>query len=136
MNEIMNVLPHRYPFLLVDGIISKEENEITAFKNVTYNEPQFQGHFPGNPIMPGVLILEGMAQTAGLLMLEPGNKKTPLFVGADKVRFKRPVRPGDRMIYSVRIVGTRFGMVTVEATVKVEDKVCATATLILGTKEE
>ncbi len=136
MDEITNVLPHRYPFLLVDGIISKEEKEITAFKNVSYNEPQFQGHFPGNPIMPGVLILEGMAQAAGLMILEPGNKKTPLFIGADKVRFKRPVVPGDRMVYNVKIVGSRFGMVTVEAVAKVEEKVCATATLILGLKEE
>ncbi len=130
MDKITDILPHRYPFLMVDGIISKGEKEIVAFKNVSYNEPQFQGHFPGNPIMPGVLILEGMAQTAGLITLVPG--KTPLFVGADKVRFRRPVRPGDRLIYEVKIVGEHLGMISVEGVAKVDDKICATATLLLG----
>lgn len=130
MDKITDILPHRYPFLMVDGIISKGEKEIVAFKNVSYNEPQFQGHFPGNPIMPGVLILEGMAQTAGLIVLTPG--KTPLFVGADKVRFRKPVRPGDKIIYEVKIVGEHLGMISAEAIAKVEDKICATATLLLG----
>ncbi|BBJ28767.1 3-hydroxyacyl-ACP dehydratase FabZ [Athalassotoga saccharophila] len=130
MDKITDILPHRYPFLMVDGIISKGEKEIVAFKNVSYNEPQFQGHFPDNPIMPGVLILEGMAQAAGLITLVPG--KTPLFVGADKVRFRRPVRPGDRLIYEVKIVGEHLGMISAECVAKVDDKICATATLLLG----
>ncbi len=134
MDEIMNVLPHRYPFLMVDGVISKSGKKVVTFKNVTYNEPQFQGHFPGNPIMPGVLILEGMAQSAGLIMLQP--KKIPLFIGADKVRFKKPVKPGDRITYEIEIVGERFSMITVNAKAKVGDEVCASATLILGMKDK
>ncbi|MGC9218290.1 MAG: 3-hydroxyacyl-ACP dehydratase FabZ, partial [Athalassotoga sp.] len=110
MDKITDILPHRYPFLMVDGVISKSEKEIVAFKNVTYNEPQFQGHFPDNPIMPGVLILEGMAQTAGLITLVPG--KTPLFVGADKVRFRKPVRPGDKIVYEIKITGEHLGMIS------------------------
>ncbi len=133
MNDVMNTLPHRYPFLMVDGILSKGKNTITAFKNVSYNEPQFQGHFPGNPIMPGVLILEGMAQAAGLMALEPG--KTPLFIGADKVRFKSPVKPGDRIVYEVELVERRLGMIKVTAVAKVNDKICAKANLLLGAKE-
>lgn len=134
MDEVMKILPHRYPFLMVDGVISKSEKKVIAFKNVSHNEPQFQGHFPGNPIMPGVLILEGMAQSAGLIALQPG--KVPLFIGADKVRFKKAVKPGDRIIYEVEILGERFSMITVSAKAKVDDKVCATATLILGMKDE
>ncbi len=130
MDSITDILPHRYPFLMVDGVISKSEKEITAFKNVTYNEPQFQGHFPDNPIMPGVLILEGMAQTAGLITLVPG--KTPLFVGADKVRFRKPVRPGDKIIYEIKIISEHLGMINVDAVAKVDGNVCATATLLLG----
>ncbi len=130
INAVTDILPHRYPFLMVDGIISKDNDSIVAFKNVSYNEPQFQGHFPDNPIMPGVLILEGMAQAAGLITLVPG--KTPLFVGADKVRFRRPVRPGDRIIYEIKIVGQHLGMISAEAIAKVENEVCATATLLLG----
>lgn len=130
MDKITDILPHRYPFLMVDGIISKGENEIVAFKNVSYNEPQFQGHFPENPIMPGVLMLEGMAQTAGLLTLIPG--KTPLFIGADKVRFRKPVRPGDKIIYEVKIINEHLGMINAQAVAKVDDKVCASATLLLG----
>lgn len=134
MDDVTKILPHRYPFLMVDGIIDKSENKITAFKNVSYNEPQFQGHFPGEPIMPGVLILEGMAQAAGLIALESG--KIPLFIGADKVRFKSPVKPGDKIIYEVEIVGRRFGMITVNALAKTNGKTCAKATLLLGMREE
>ncbi len=134
MDDVMKILPHRYPFLMVDGIIDKSENRVTAFKNVSFNEPQFQGHFPDNPIMPGVLILEGMAQTAGLIALEPG--KVPLFIGADKVRFKNPVKPGDKIVYDVEIVGKRFGMITVNAVAKTNDKICAKAVLLLGMGKE
>ncbi len=133
-DEVMKILPHRYPFIMVDGIISKSDKKIVAFKNVSHNEPQFQGHFPNNPIMPGVLILEGMAQTAGLIGLDPS--KVPLFIGADKVRFRRVVKPGDRLIYEAEIVSERFSMINVKATAKVNDKICASATLILGMKDK
>lgn len=133
-DEVMKILPHRYPFIMVDGIISKSDKKIVAFKNVSHNEPQFQGHFPNNPIMPGVLILEGMAQAAGLIGLDPS--KVPLFIGADKVRFRRVVKPGDRLIYEAEIVSERFSMINVKATAKVNDKICASATLILGMKDK
>jgi len=132
-DEIMKILPHRYPFIMVDGIISKSEKKIIAFKNVSHNEPQFQGHFPNNPIMPGVLILEGMAQAAGLIGLDP--TKVPLFLGADKVRFKKVVRPGDKLIYEAEIVSERFSVINVKAVAKVNDEVCASAILLLGMKD-
>ena len=133
-DEVMKILPHRYPFIMVDGIISKSDKKIVAFKNVSHTEPQFQGHFPNNPIMPGVLILEGMAQAAGLIGLDPS--KVPLFIGADKVRFRRVVKPGDRLIYEAEIVSERFSMINVKATAKVNDEICASATLILGMKDK
>lgn len=101
--DIMRFLPHRYPFLLVDRVISCEPGKrLTAIKNVTYNEPQFAGHFPHQPIMPGVLIIEAMAQSTGLLASQTapevlGEGKVYYLVGVDKVRFKRPVVPGDQL---------------------------------------
>ena len=102
INEIMEILPHGYPFLLVDRIVELEMGKrIVGIKNVTINEPFFQGHFPGQPIMPGVLIVEAMAQTAGVLafksMPEEFKKKVVYFMAIDKVRFRRPVQPGDQI---------------------------------------
>lgn len=99
IRKILDFLPHRYPFLLVDKIIEIGENKIVGIKNVTFNEPFFQGHFPSLPIMPGVLQIEAMAQTAGLYVLsKPENRgKMGLFAGIDKARFKRPVVPGDQL---------------------------------------
>lgn len=107
-NEIMELLPHRYPFLLVDRIVDFKPGEsITCIKNCTINEPFFQGHFPGEPIMPGVLILEAMAQT-GILFAK---KSVPelkdalmVFAGMDKVRFRRPVRPGDQLVMELTLL--------------------------------
>ncbi|MBW1708676.1 MAG: 3-hydroxyacyl-ACP dehydratase FabZ [Deltaproteobacteria bacterium] len=112
INEIIELLPHRYPFLLVDRVVSYEENKtISVYKNVTYNEHFFQGHFPGNPIMPGVLIVEAMVQAGGLLyMLSTKNdpkKGTMYFMGMDKVKFRRPVVPGDRL--DIKTEAIRFG---------------------------
>src|SRR5262245_9810303 len=104
INEIQEYLPHRYPFLLVDRVVSLELGKsIVAYKNVTNNEPFFTGHFPGLPVMPGVLIVEAMAQAAGILGFRSVNKKPAdgsiyYFVGADNLRFKRPVVPGDRLM--------------------------------------
>jgi len=100
--EILNALPHRYPFLLVDRVTSYElKKTIRAYKNVTYNEPFFQGHFPDRPVMPGVLIVEAMAQAGGILsFLSLENEHTPkqvFFMGIDEVKFRRPVVPGDRL---------------------------------------
>ena len=104
--DIMQLIPHRYPFLLVDKLIDMDEDQSAiGIKNVTVNEPYFQGHFPGNPVMPGVLLIEGMAQTAAVLCLRFLNEfKTPpliYFMGIDKARFRRPVVPGDTLHYHV-----------------------------------
>jgi 3-hydroxyacyl-[acyl-carrier-protein] dehydratase len=100
INEIRSILPHRYPFLLVDRIVELEAERIVGIKNVTNNEPFFQGHFPGLPVMPGVLIIEAMAQTAGVLVLKnipDREKKVVLLVSVDGARFRRMVVPGDQL---------------------------------------
>lgn len=110
VEEIMKVLPHRYPFLLVDRILEVEEKRIVGLKNVTLNEPFFQGHFPGHPIMPGVLIVEAMAQVGGMLLMGPievPDSKVVYFMSLDNVKFRKPVRPGDQIIFEVEIVQIR-----------------------------
>lgn len=114
--EIKEYLPHRYPFLLVDRVVELNLGEsIVAVKNVTVNEPFFNGHFPESPIMPGVLIIEAMAQAAGILGFKTVNKKPAdgsiyMFVGADKMRFKRPVTPGDQLTLKAWIIGEKRGI--------------------------
>lgn len=112
IQEIIKLIPHRYPFLLVDRIVEVEEKKrIVGIKNVTFNEPFFQGHFPDRPIMPGVLILEAMAQTGGVLAFlsipEGERDREVFFVGIDKVRFRRPVVPGDQMRMEMEVVKQR-----------------------------
>ena len=109
IKEIVRLLPHRYPFLLVDRILSGEKGKsLIGLKNVSINEPYFQGHFPSDPIMPGVLILEGMAQVGGILayysLPEMIGEKLIYFAGIDKVRFRRPVVPGDQLIFEMRVI--------------------------------
>jgi len=132
IGEILDLLPHRYPFLLVDRILEQEENKIIGVKNVTINEPFFQGHFPGHPVMPGVLILEAMAQTGGVLMFskEENKGKIPLFAGIDKARFKKPVYPGDRLIIKVEIVRMVKGIGKAKAEAYVNDNLVAFAELM------
>lgn len=105
---IMELLPHRYPFLLVDRIVALEKGKsISGLKNVTMNEPFFQGHFPGEPVMPGVLMLEGMAQTGGILAILSDPEmmgRLVYFAGVDKARFRRVVRPGDQLIYQLEMI--------------------------------
>jgi beta-hydroxyacyl-ACP dehydratase FabZ len=115
LEEILQILPHRYPFLLVDRVLSLEEGKrIVAVKNITINEPFFQGHFPGRPIMPGVLIVEALAQAGGILALlsTPENLGNPsiYLMGLDKVRFRKPVVPGDRLILDIETLrsGKKF----------------------------
>ena len=109
IHEILDHLPHRYPFLLIDRVISMElGNEIVALKNVTINEPFFPGHFPYHPVMPGVLIVEAMAQAAAILSfktmgVKPSDDSVYYFAGIDSARFKRPVSPGDQIVFNVKI---------------------------------
>ncbi|REC94086.1 3-hydroxyacyl-ACP dehydratase FabZ [Kushneria indalinina] len=116
INEIQEYLPHRYPFLLVDRVTALELGEcITACKNVSYNEPFFQGHFPGHPIMPGVLIIEALAQAAGILGFKTVDKRPAdgyiyYYVGSDNVRLKRPVFPGDQLTLEARMLKARRGI--------------------------
>jgi UDP-3-O-[3-hydroxymyristoyl] N-acetylglucosamine deacetylase/3-hydroxyacyl-[acyl-carrier-protein] dehydratase len=108
--RLLNILPHRYPFLLVDRILKIEgEQKITGLKNVTMNEPYFQGHFPGHPIMPGVLQVEAIAQVAGVLMLNASQneKRVAYFMSANNVKFRKPVRPGDQLIIEVEMGKSR-----------------------------
>lgn len=120
--EIQQLLPHRYPFALVDRIIDYVPGEqATGIKNVTFNEPQFQGHFPGRPIMPGVLIVEAMAQVGGIVLTQlPGIDGLCMFAGIDKVRFRRPVVPGDQLVMTVNLLTVkrqRFGKMRARAEV-------------------
>jgi 3-hydroxyacyl-[acyl-carrier-protein] dehydratase len=121
--QIQALLPHRYPFLLVDRIIENLPGErAVGIKNVTVNEPFFQGHFPGRPIMPGVLIVEAMAQVGGIVLLQMADlkDKLSLFAGIDKVRFRRPVVPGDQLVMTVELIcikQRRFGKMQARATV-------------------
>jgi beta-hydroxyacyl-ACP dehydratase FabZ len=132
---IMELLPHRYPFLLVDRVIKLVPGEtIIALKNVTMNEPFFQGHFPGKPIMPGVLIIEAMAQAGGLLAYESGasenRRRLIYFMGMDRVRFRKPVVPGDQIIFEARILKFRLKAAKMSGTAKVEDQLVAEAELL------
>ena len=143
LDEIKRVLPHRYPFLLVDRILSMELGQhIVGLKNVTVNEPFFSGHFPNNPIMPGVLIVEAMAQVAGILALlsTPENlgNQNIFLMSLDKVRFRRPVVPGDQLILDLKVLrgGKKFFKMEGKATV--DDNLVAEAELMamVGKKED
>lgn len=109
--QVMQLLPHRYPFLLVDRILEITEDEIVGLKNVSINEPYFQGHFPNDPIMPGVLIVEALAQTGGFLAfslnIDQESVSAVYFMGIDKVRFRKPVRPGDQLILKLKLLKKR-----------------------------
>jgi 3-hydroxyacyl-[acyl-carrier-protein] dehydratase len=132
--EIQKVLPHRFPFLLIDGILEIERlKRIVAVKNVTINEAHFQGHFPGQPVMPGVLILEGMAQAGGLLLLLeiPDREDKLLYLAAvDGVRFRRPVVPGDQMRIEVTVLNWRGDFCKIEGKATVNGQLATEATLM------
>ena len=127
VTEIMEALPHRYPFLLVDRVIDIAEDEITAIKNVTINEEFFQGHFPGKPVMPGVLQIEALAQAVGLLMLEPG--KIPLFMSIDKCKFRRAVVPGDQLRLEVEKIKVKSNVIVARGRCVVDGTVVSEADL-------
>lgn len=131
LDEIMRVLPHRYPFLLIDRIVDVDgDNSAVGIKNVTFNEPHFQGHFPGKPVMPGVLIIEAMAQTAGAISLLAENKdKAGLvyFMTIDNAKFRRPVVPGDRLEIHVKKLKRRGNILRFACEAKVEGALAAEA---------
>ncbi|OQC32788.1 MAG: 3-hydroxyacyl-(acyl-carrier-protein) dehydratase FabZ [Thermotogae bacterium ADurb.Bin062] len=136
IDEIKSAIPHRYPFLMVDRVTQLEPDRIQAYKNVTVNEPYFQGHFPHYPIVPAVLQLEGIAQTAALLLHDTYKEREgiPLFLGIDSARFLREVRPGDRMDYVVEVKQKMGDFYKVNGQVLVEGQVAARCTLFVGVK--
>src|SRR5690349_18356488 len=138
IDDIRKYVPHRYPFLLVDRIIAGEPNKsITALKNVTINEPFFTGHFPIKPVMPGVLMIEALAQTAGLLMAKsldwPENHGYVCYLaGVDKARFKRIVEPGDQLTLNVEVVKSRREVWVFKGTASVDDQLTCSAEIIIA----
>jgi 3-hydroxyacyl-[acyl-carrier-protein] dehydratase len=133
--EILKVLPHRYPFVMVDRILSIDVGkQVVGLKNVTINEQFFQGHFPERPIMPGVLILEGMAQVGGIMAYyanpEAIGNKLLFFAGIDKARFRRPVVPGDQLIFTLELIKKKRSIMIMSAKATVDDQVVAEAELM------
>ncbi|TET23852.1 MAG: 3-hydroxyacyl-ACP dehydratase FabZ [Candidatus Cloacimonadota bacterium] len=127
IHEILDIMPHRYPFLLVDRIISLEKDFVVGIKNVTINEPFFSGHFPGDPVMPGVLIIESMVQIGGFLLLSRMNTKNKLlyFMSIDKVKFRKPVRPGDQLRCELALKRFREKLCIIEGKAFVDDELVA-----------
>ncbi len=133
--EIMNILPHKDPILLVDEVKEIGEDYIIALKVVKEDEPVLKGHFPNYPIYPGVYIIEGLAQTAGILLLKDKKDVVPLFLGIDEARFKKEVRPNDTLVYEVKVLEQRGPIAIVDAKAKVNGILVAKAKLMLGVKE-
>ncbi len=136
VNEILGILPHRYPFMLVDRIVEMnvEEQRIVGYKNLTFNEPFFQGHFPSEPIMPGVMQLEAMAQISGILLNKVNAKEGQIayFMSIDKAKFRRKVVPGDTLRMEIQVTRMRSRMATVEAKSYVGDDLASQAELMFG----
>ncbi|MCX7857438.1 MAG: 3-hydroxyacyl-ACP dehydratase FabZ [Deltaproteobacteria bacterium] len=139
VKEIIALLPHRFPFLLVDRIVELEPGKrAVGIKNVTYNEPFFEGHFPDSPIMPGVLIIEAMAQTGGVLAFKtfPEKKGSVFFLGIDEARFRKPVIPGDQLRMVVEVVKHKKDIWIFEGKAYVEGEIVAEAKIMAMLKEE
>jgi 3-hydroxyacyl-[acyl-carrier-protein] dehydratase len=141
IDKIMEFLPHRYPFLMVDRVIESSNGEtLSALKNVTFNEPFFQGHFPNQPIMPGVLILEALAQATGLLAFSSGQvdheKKIYMLVGIDKARFRGQVVPGDQLVLNVKLKRNMRGIGLYECAALVDGSIVAEAEMMCSTQEK
>lgn len=137
ITQIQEILPHRYPFLLVDRITDMEKGKsISGFKNISISEPAFMGHFPGHPIYPGVLILEGMAQAGGVLALKSNDltteelqNKVIYFMSIDKAKFRSPVKPGDQLVYKIEILKLKGTLIVLDGKAYVDDKLVAQAEL-------
>jgi len=141
IEEILQYLPHRYPFLLVDRVVALELGKsIHAYKNITMNEPYFAGHFPHYPVMPGVLIMEALAQAAGILAFKstesrPDPHSVFYFVGIDECRFKKPVVPGDQLHLHIEILRQMRGVWKFRAEARVDDQIAAEATLMCAKRD-
>lgn len=141
IHKVLSLLPHRYPFLLIDRVVEFVPDDfLIGLKNVSFNEPFFAGHFPVRPVMPGVLIVEAMAQATGLLAMESrpeevGEKALYYFVGIDKARFKRPVEPGDQLLLDVRLRHLRRGIWKFDGEARVDGKVVATAEIMCTARD-
>jgi 3-hydroxyacyl-[acyl-carrier-protein] dehydratase len=137
ITQIQEILPHRYPFLLVDRITQMQKGQsIEGFKNISISEPAFMGHFPGHPIYPGVLILEGMAQAGGVLALKSNDltteelqNKVIYFMSIDKAKFRSPVKPGDQLVYKIEILKLKGTLIVLDGKAYVDDKLVAQAEL-------
>ncbi len=135
--QIQEIIPHRFPFLLVDKVVELNANKsIEAYKNITIGEPIFQGHFPGHPIYPGVMIIEGMAQAGGVLAFLSGkeqgidiSKKVVYFMSIDGCKFRNPVRPGDKLTYKLDVLKVKGGIWVLAGKAFVDEKLCAEAEL-------
>ena len=133
ISDILSVMPHRYPFLLIDRVLEMDDSTIRAVKNVTVNEPHFLGHFPGVPVMPGVLLVEAMAQAGGFLLfsqIEERDDKLIYFTGIDKCRFRKPVIPGDQVIFEVELVAKRKAFAKIRGRALVGDDVVCEADMM------
>jgi 3-hydroxyacyl-[acyl-carrier-protein] dehydratase len=141
IHKVLSLLPHRYPFLLVDRVVSFTPNEqLIGLKNVTFNEPYFTGHFPVRPVMPGVLIIEALAQATGLLAMESrpdevGEKALYYFVGIDKARFKRPVEPGDQLFLDVQVRNVKRGIWRFSGEARVDERMVASADIMCTARD-
>ncbi|MCF6775722.1 3-hydroxyacyl-ACP dehydratase FabZ [Thiotrichales bacterium 19X7-9] len=142
--EILNLLPHRYPFLLIDRVLEVDVNHVKAIKNVTANEPHFTGHFPENPVMPGVLIVEAMAQATALVaharieanMLKGDENKIFFLAGIDKVRIKRPVIPGDQLVITAELIKQKSSIFFCRAEARVDGQLVASADLMAAYRDK
>ena len=133
ITDILAVMPHRYPFLLIDRVLEMEESSIRAVKNVTVNEPHFLGHFPDVPVMPGVLIVEAMAQAGGYLLfsqIEDRSNKLIYFTGIDNCRFRKPVVPGDQLIFEINITAKRSSFAKIHGRALVDGEVVCEADMM------
>lgn len=141
IHKVLSILPHRYPFLLIDRVLDyKCDDYLVALKNVSFNEPYFTGHFPIRPVMPGVLIIEAMAQATGILAMtsrpeQIGENALYYFVGIDKARFKRPVEPGDQLILKVEVQTVRRGIWKFAGEARVDDQIVASADVMCTARD-
>ncbi|GAC1504386.1 MAG: 3-hydroxyacyl-ACP dehydratase FabZ [Vulcanimicrobiaceae bacterium] len=135
IRQIMEILPHRYPILLIDRILELEPGKrAVGYKNVTNNEPVFSGHFPGNPLLPGVYMIEALAQLGGTTVLEPGefSRKTPYLAGIDKAKFRRPVVPGDCLMMETSVIRVRKNIGWIKAVAKVNGQLACSGELMFS----